>query len=154
MAPDFLGDRVPNDMDTTASTGVTTTDATVATTTPVESAATAAAPAAPPAPAVAAASDAGGAAAAAGAGSAGGAAAGSAADVPAAPPAYASKSGVVLFAGSASHSLTGRGGPTAAYDGVPETLLWRFHVFGPLRSVKVRARRARWRNPDQVYRRA
>jgi hypothetical protein len=45
--------------------------------------------------------------------------------------------GVVLFAGSAAHSMTGRKDPPAAWDGVPETNLYSFHVFAALKDAKV-----------------
>jgi hypothetical protein len=58
----------------------------------------------------------------------------SAAVAPAGPPRPAT--GVVLFAGSAAHSMTGRKDPPAAWDGVPETNLYSFHVIAALKDAK------------------
>lgn len=76
----------------------------------------------------------------AGAGASTDAAAGAGASgvAPAAPagPVY-SKAGLVLVAGSMSHGLTGRSGPTTHHDGVADNKLWTFHVMMPMRDVRI-----------------
>jgi hypothetical protein len=51
-----------------------------------------------------------------------------------APAAPAPTLGVVLVAGSVSHSMSGRSAPPAGFDGIPETNLYRFNVFEGLPS--------------------
>lgn len=51
-------------------------------------------------------------------------------------PAHAS-TGVVLFAGSVAHSMTGRGAPAAGFDGVEATSLSRFHRIAALEKVPI-----------------
>ena len=48
-----------------------------------------------------------------------------------------SSSGVVLFAGSVAHSMTGRGAPAAGFDGVEASSLSRFHRIAALEGVPV-----------------
>jgi hypothetical protein len=56
-----------------------------------------------------------------------------AAPAPAGPPAV----GTLFVAGSVAHSMTGRSGKTQAFDGVDESNLYRFAVYGPLQDVPI-----------------
>lgn len=47
--------------------------------------------------------------------------------------------GTVFVAGSVAHSMAGRKEPPVAYDGVPETNLYNFHVLSTLKNVPVKA---------------
>lgn len=47
--------------------------------------------------------------------------------------------GTVFVAGSVAHSMAGRKEPPVAYDGVPETNLYNFHVLSTLRNIPVKA---------------
>lgn len=55
----------------------------------------------------------------------------------AAAPLAAPAAGVLFVAGSVAHSMTGRSGKTQAFDGVEETNLYRYAVYGPLKDVPV-----------------
>jgi alpha-tubulin suppressor-like RCC1 family protein len=59
--------------------------------------------------------------------------------VDAAVPLPKSSGGVVLFAGSVAHSMTGRSAPSAGFDGVEATNLSRFHRIAALEHVSVTA---------------
>jgi hypothetical protein len=58
------------------------------------------------------------------------------------------KAGLVLFAGSAAHSMTGRTQQPTTYDGVPETNLYSHHVVAALKDVKVSACNSARSSPD------
>lgn len=65
-----------------------------------------------------------------------GAPAGGAAAAAAPPKKAHATSGLLCFAGSASHGLTGRGEPSKTWDGVPETKLWRLHRIAGIEKLR------------------